>query len=73
MPEAKLMRLGPLRMEWPHDPPNGACAECGSDCDGEECGLHVAGCIYGGPTEQTAYWLIAEGCPLYHGESEEDA
>lgn len=38
------------------------CARCG----GEECGLHPLGCIYGGFTERTAYWLAVDGCELDH-------
>ena len=35
-------------------------------CGGGECGLHPAGCVYGGFSAFTAYWLIAEGCELDH-------
>ena len=62
------MRIGPLRRDWPHDTPAGDCAECGGDCDGDDCGLHAAGCFYGGFTEQSSYWMIAEGCPRWHGD-----
>ena len=64
------MTFGPERRNWPHDPPLGDCPECGGDCSPEECGRHPAGCMYGGPTEATAYWLIAAGCDRYHGETQ---
>lgn len=41
------------------------CPECGGDC-APECGRHPAGCVYGGFSEYTAYWLIAEGCDREH-------
>lgn len=41
------------------------CPDCGGNCD-PECGLHPLGCIYGGFTKRTSYWLIAEGCELEH-------
>lgn len=66
------LRIGPVRKDWPVLPePRGNCRVCGGQCDGADCGLHAAGCVYGGFTSETAYWLIAEGCPLYHGESDE--
>ena len=69
--ETRRLRIGPGVKDWPHAAPKtGCCQDCGEDCDGDECGLHAAGCIFGGFTRQTAYWLIAEGCPLYHGERE---
>lgn len=66
----KYLRIGPLRKYWPKDEPKGDCKHYKGECDGTDCGLHKAGCIYGGFTSQTSYWLIAEGCPLYHGEKE---
>jgi len=60
------MRIGPIRQEWVDEEPQGTCPECGGQC-GEECGIHPMGCVYGGSTEQTGYWLIAEGCELDHG------
>jgi hypothetical protein len=33
-------------------------------CGGGECGLHPAGCIYGGFS--VGYWLIADMCDLDH-------
>lgn len=42
------------------------CSECGGNCDGDECGTHAAGCVYGGFS--CGYWLIAEGCTLSHWE-----
>lgn len=64
------MTFGPLTKDWPHEDAEGLCPECAGSCDGPECGTHVAGCIYGGPTERSSYWLIAEGCPRYHGEAD---
>ena len=66
---AKRLTIGPLYRDWPHDSPAGDCPECGCQC-APECGLHPAGCVWGGPTDETSYWLIADGCPLYHGEPE---
>lgn len=57
----RSMRIGPIH-------PKGDCKTCGGQCDGDDCGLHAAGCVYGGFSESTSYWLIVEGCPLYHGE-----
>ena len=62
------MRIGPIRREWRGEEPKDKCPDCGSQC-APECGVHPAGCIYGGFTEQTSYWLIATGCDLYHGEA----
>lgn len=62
------MRLGPLRKHWKGPEPKGDCEHCGGQCDGPECGLHAAGCIYGGPAEGEEYWMIVDGCELYHGE-----
>lgn len=42
-----------------------ACPECGGDC-APECGLHPAGCIYGGFSK--GYWLVADDCDRSHGE-----
>jgi hypothetical protein len=66
--ETKLLRIGPAHpcSWWEEHSPKGDCRECGGQCDGLECGLHVAGCIFGG---LVPYWLIAEGCKLFHGES----
>lgn len=66
--EVRQLRIGPSRNEWPQEPPDGDCAQCGGECNGGDCGKHEAGCLYGGFTEQTSYWMIADGCPLYHGE-----
>ena len=49
-------------------PTTGTCSRCGGECDGTDCGLHAAGCVFGGP-DNGVYWLIAEGCPLWHGEA----
>ena len=58
--------LGPLRKDWKSEPIKGNCPDCGGECE-PECGLHPAGCVYGGFTENTAYWLIVEGCEKDHG------
>lgn len=65
-----LMRIGPEHSSkwWVEHNPKGDCKECGSDCDGEECGLHAAGCFFGGFAK--TYWVYAEGCPRFHGEVE---
>ena len=47
------------------------CPECGGDCS-PECGVHPKGCHYAGFTHATAYWLVAEGCELDHGETAQD-
>ncbi len=47
------------------------CPECGGDC-APECGMHPAGCHYGGFTEMTAYWLVVDGCDRDHGERATD-
>ena len=47
------------------------CSHCGGDC-APECGRHPAGCIYGGFSIYSSYWLVAEGCTLSHGEEQED-
>lgn len=39
--------------------------QCGCTPD---CGLHPNGCIYGGFSAHTGYWLIAEVCELPHPE-----
>jgi hypothetical protein len=70
MPPVQV-RIGPIRRDWPHAPSSGDCLECGGECDGGECGLHRAGCVYGGFTPDTCYWLIVNGCSLYHGEVKE--
>lgn len=41
------------------------CAECGGDC-APECGRHPAGCVYGGWTEASSYWLAVEGYERNH-------
>jgi hypothetical protein len=42
------------------------CPECGGNCNGAECGLHAAGCCYGGFS--CGYWLVVDGCELEHHE-----
>lgn len=59
--------FGPLRRDWQKPEPPGSCPDCGGQCS-PECGVHPAGCIYGGWTEASAYWLVSEGCELSHGE-----
>jgi hypothetical protein len=73
LPNPRKLRLGPLRKNWPHEAPDGSCVNCGGQCDGHDCGLHAAGCIYGGFSDQTTYWMIAASCFLYHGESDDSA
>jgi hypothetical protein len=51
---------------WDEHSPEGDCRKCGGECDGDDCGLHSAGCIFGGFSY--GYWLIADGCPRFHGE-----
>lgn len=65
--EGVRLRIGPLVRDWPHEDPLGDCSHCEGQCDGPDCGLHAAGCIFGGPTDSTSYWMYAESCPLYHG------
>lgn len=40
------------------------CPECGGDCVPGDCGIHPAGCVYGGFS--CGYWLIAKDCPFEH-------
>ena len=69
MSEPMPMRIGPEHFSswWKQHDPDGDCPECGGQCD-PECGKHPAGCIFGGFSK--TYWLIVEGCPLFHGETE---
>lgn len=66
----QVLTIGPDHpMQWWMDHwPRGCCRSRAGQCDGDECGLHAAGCIFGGP-DFGAYWLIADGCTLWHGES----
>lgn len=41
------------------------CPECGGDC-APECGKHPMGCVYGGFSEYTGYWIVVDGCNLNH-------
>lgn len=41
------------------------CTTCGGEC-APECGRHPAGCVYGGLSEESGYWLQVDGCPLDH-------
>ena len=68
MNNPREVRIGPVRKEWVGNEPEGGCLDCGGQC-GDECGIHPAGCIYGGFSEQTSYWLIVDGCNCYHGEA----
>ena len=63
----QALRMGPTEDHWHGKPPKGDCEWCDGQCDGDDCGLHAAGCIFGGPIHN-GYWLIAAGCPLWHGE-----
>ena len=63
------MQLGPPVSAWATEAPRGNCHECGGQCDGGECGAHALGCIFGGFTEQTSYWVYNPECPLWHGDS----
>ena len=56
--------------EWNAKNPKGGCKECGGQC-APECGRHPKGCVFGGFSYR--YWLIAEGCELYHGEQSSEA
>ncbi len=56
----KQMRIGPVKRDWVEDESKG------------DSGNHPMGCIYGGFTDQSSYWLIVPGCPLYHGEENND-
>ncbi len=67
MTEPQQMSIGPLKKDFVSGRPKGECPECGSDC-APECGRHPAGCIWGGFTEVTSYWLVAEGCDRFHGD-----
>ena len=62
--EAKKMCLGPVRSSWTKEPIKGGCRNCGLECDGEDCGLHKAGCIWGG---WDGYWIYDPECKLFHG------
>ena len=69
MPEdVKPMRIGPLTRGWSPPEGQGDCPDCGGQCD-DGCGRHKAGCLFGGILFR-GYWLIADGCPLYHGEKD---
>ncbi len=60
------MTIGPVFRDWVGVEAKGDCKECGGLCS-PECGRHPKGCIYGGFTDATSYWLIVAGCELYHG------
>lgn len=64
----KSLTFGPLRKDWTGSEPKGDCSHCGGQCDGNDCGLHASGCIYGGFTTDTSYWMYSDKCPLYHGD-----
>lgn len=66
----QLLAFGPEHpVDWwgDHEHPGG-CGTCGGQCDGPDCGFHAAGCVFGGPGG-AAYWMIADGCQLWHGET----
>ncbi len=67
MGKVQQMTIGPMWKDWVGEEPAGDCPECGCQCS-PTCGEHPAGCIYGGFSSKTAYWMIVEGCDLYHGE-----
>jgi hypothetical protein len=62
MSDPQEVTIGPYVNE--DDAPPGDCPDCGGQCD-PECGMHPRGCVYGGFSR--GYWLIAEGCDLWHG------
>lgn len=41
------------------------CEDCGGNC-APECGMHPLGCVYGGFSELTSYWIAIDGCSLDH-------
>lgn len=65
---SRTLKIGPAYSPswWDEHSPKGDCTGCGGQCDGPDCGLHAAGCIFGGLGN--LFWLIADGCPLFHGE-----
>lgn len=70
--DIKQMRIGPERRHWVGEEPAGDCKQCGGQCGDEDCGIHPAGCIFGGWSRETSYWLIVDGCELYHGEGPDE-
>jgi hypothetical protein len=64
--EVQQLILGPEYKDFAGVEPSGECSECGGQC-APRCGVHPKGCIWGGPTRATAYWLYDETCELYHG------
>ena len=66
--EPRPMIIGPEHNEiwWINKNPAGDCEECGGQCDGKECGMHAAGCLFGGFSN--GYWIYSPSCPLFHGE-----
>lgn len=70
LPPEKTFRIGPEHPWpwWAEHAPDGDCPYCGGQCDLEnDCGTHPEGCQFGG--SGAGFWLIAEGCPLFHGEN----
>jgi hypothetical protein len=55
---------------WDEHTPKGDCEMCGGDCDGDDCGLHAAGCVFGGFSY--GYWMFDPECPRFHGEADRD-
>lgn len=68
--QSKEMILGPCLVVTT-ELTRGGCKECGGQCDGPDCGLHAAGCIYGG--FGYGYWIYDPDCPLDHGEDQREA
>ncbi len=60
-------RIGPMRRDFGGAKTPGDCQDCGGQCS-PACGEDPLGCVYGGVTVDRAFWLIADGCELYHGE-----
>ena len=69
LPEGKTFCIGPEHpfSWWAEHSPDGECPHCGGQCDPtNDCGVHPEGCRFGGAG--TGFWLISEGCLLFHGE-----
>lgn len=64
--ERKRARERVARLLDEKDPPNHTGGDVCVECGGGECGLHPKGCVYGGFSAYTGYWLVADGCELRH-------
>lgn len=66
-PKVRTLTIGPEHPSawWEEHRPRGECEHCGGDCDGDDCGLHAAGCVFGGLGY--GYWMYDENCPRFHG------